>query len=129
GQEAANAKRLRFFEKDTIDWSNVALGGFYKTLNELKKNNKALWNGTAGGDIIGIGRDQNKNVFACERKKDDNRILAIINLSAKKQKFTIDSDMFVGDFTDVFRDEKVTIDVGHQFDLEPWQYIVLKNLD
>ncbi len=129
GQEAANAKRLRFFEKDTIDWSNVALGGFYKTLNELKKNNKALWNGTAGGDIIRIGRDQNKNVFACERKKDDNRILAIINLSAKKQKFTIDSDMFVGDFTDVFRDEKVTIDVGHQFDLEPWQYIVLKNLD
>lgn len=129
GQEAGNTKPLRFFEKDTIDWSNVALGGFYKTLNELKKNNNALWNGKAGGEIIEIGRGQNDNVFACERRKADNKILAIINLSAEKQLFSIDSDEFIGDYTDIFRNEKVTIDVGHQFNLKPWEYIVLKNTD
>jgi len=129
GQEAANTKRLRFFEKDTIDWSNVPLAGFYKTLNYLKKENKALWNGTAGGETIEIDRGQNKYVFACERRKEDDKIMVIINLSAKKQTFSINSDEFIGDYMDVFNDEKITIDVGHQFNLKPWEYVVLKYSD
>ena len=127
GQEAANTKRLRFFEKDTIDWTNVPLAGFYKTLNYLKKENKALWNGTAGGEIIPVGKGQNDHVFACQRKKDDNIVMAIINLSPDNQKFTIDSDEFIGEYTDVFKDEKVSINPGHEFQLKPWEYIVLKS--
>ncbi len=125
GQEAGNDKRLRFFEKDTIDWAQIPLADFYKTLNLLKKNNKALWNGTYGGEIIEITKGQNENVFAFERRKDDNRVMVILNFSTEDQLFTIDREMFAGEFTNVFNGDKVTIANGHQFNLKPWEYIVL----
>jgi len=125
GQEAGNDKRLRFFEKDTIDWAQVPLADFYKTLNLLKKNNKALWNGTYGGEIIEITKGQNENVFAFERRKDDNRVMVIISFSAEDQMFTVDREMFAGEFNNVFNGKKVTVTNGHQFNLKPWEYIVL----
>ncbi len=42
GQEVGINRSLDFFEKDTIDFSNLKYEKFYHTLIELKKNNKAL---------------------------------------------------------------------------------------
>jgi len=125
GQEAGNDKRLRFFEKDTIDWAQIPLADFYRTLNLLKKNNRALWNGTFGGEIVEITKGQNENVFAFERQKDGNRVMVIINFSTENQLFTIDREMFAGEFTNVFSGEKVNIANGQEFNLKPWEYSVL----
>ncbi len=35
GQEAGMKKRLEFFEKDQIDWSDMSLTPFYTKLNQL----------------------------------------------------------------------------------------------
>jgi len=40
GQEADLNKRLRFFEKDTISWENLANADIYTTLNNLKRKTK-----------------------------------------------------------------------------------------
>ncbi|HLW07104.1 MAG TPA: alpha-amylase family glycosyl hydrolase, partial [Marinilabiliaceae bacterium] len=45
GQEAGLNKRLEFFEKDFIDWSDLSASQLYSQLIKLKKENKALWNG------------------------------------------------------------------------------------
>src|SRR5688572_6161888 len=45
GQEEPLKKRLAFFEKDTIPFHNFEYEKFYSTLLNLKKKNKALWNG------------------------------------------------------------------------------------
>ncbi len=37
GQEAALKKRLSFFDHDPVDWSDVPLTSFYRTLLNLKK--------------------------------------------------------------------------------------------
>jgi 1,4-alpha-glucan branching enzyme len=125
GQEAGNTKRLRFFEKDTIDWTNLPYADFYKTLNNLKTSNKALWNGTAGGSMIEITKGQNPNVFAFSREKEGDKVLVILNLSAEPQSFTIDRDIFAGTYSDVFTGEEVVVSNHQEFELTPWKYIVL----
>ena len=51
GQEAGLNKRLSFFEKDSIDWSDISKEMFFKKLLQLKHENKALWNGTYSNPI------------------------------------------------------------------------------
>jgi glycosidase len=82
GQEASLNKRLAFFEKDSIDWSNLEMASFYKQLTELKKSNTALANGDWGGKYVPIETDQPYTIVAFERKKDKNHVVSIFNLSA-----------------------------------------------
>ena len=51
GQEASLDKRLWFFNKDEINWSNLERSAFFTTLIDLKHKNKALWNGQNGGEL------------------------------------------------------------------------------
>lgn len=127
GQEAGNTKRISFFDKDSIDWSQTPLADFYKTLNQLKKNNEALWNGSFGGTMTEVSQGQNKNIIAIERKKENNRVLAMLNFSNSDQLFTLDSDSFDGNYTNIFTGEKVSIQKDYRFDLKPWEYVVLSN--
>jgi len=127
GQEAGNDKRLKFFDKDSIDWSKLPLAHFYKTLNRLKKNNEALWNGSFGGKLNDIAKDQNENIVVFERIQNDNKVLVIINFSNTREQFTIDNNSFVGNFTDVFTGDKISITNGYLFNLKPWEYVVLTN--
>ena len=36
GQEVSMKKRLRFFEKDTVDWNGPSLASFYRTMFDLQ---------------------------------------------------------------------------------------------
>lgn len=126
GQETATDKRLEFFEKDTIDWSNIPLDQFYKTLNLLKRENKALWNGTYGGMLIDINNGQNENIIACTREQEGQLILAVINLSNSKQSFTLKNDHLAGKYTDVFSGYEVFPGKGFTFELEAWNYTLLE---
>jgi glycosidase len=127
GQETATNKRLAFFEKDEIDWSKIPLQDFYKNLNRLKKENKALWNGTWGGELVDINKGQNDKLFAVKREKDHHRLIAVINLSHEKQQLVMNHDMFAGRYLDVFSGEEVYPSIGYTFELEPWAYVLLSN--
>jgi len=83
GQEAANKKRLKFFDKDEINWKEKPLNEFYKTLLGLKRRNPALWNGIAKGDFKRVNNSPNTLIF--ERVNGNHKVLAIFNLSPKKQ--------------------------------------------
>ena len=85
GQEAGLNKRLRFFEKDTIDFSNLPLEDFYTKLMHLNKDNQALWNGEFGGDLQFITPITDTNSLAYFREKNDDKVLVMLNLSDKKQ--------------------------------------------
>jgi len=81
GQEAPLKKRLAFFEKDAIDWNNYTYADFYKTLNQIKKRNTALWNGEAGGTLQIISTTNSDQVLAIRRNKEEANFVAIFNLS------------------------------------------------
>jgi len=123
GQEAGLDKRLRFFDKDTIDWSEIKYAEFYKSLITLKKENPALYNGEYGAKPEFIS-DGNENVFSFVREKGDNRVIIILNMSDEQQEIEITDDALTGVHTDYFTQEEVKLPTGESFSLSPFKYYV-----
>jgi len=126
GQETFTDKRLAFFEKDEIDWTNIHLADFYKTLNLLKKKNKSLWCGNYGGSMIDFNTENKENIFAVKREKDGNCVCALLNLSNQQQEFVLKNNLLDGIYRNIFSGEDVYPGPGYTFDLEPWGYTVLE---
>jgi 1,4-alpha-glucan branching enzyme len=125
GQESAFNRSLKFFDKDQIDWSDYPLSGFYTTLDKLKKENPALDCGIAGGEMIKLPTDNDKFVYSFLRKKDDNQVFVILNLSTTEQKAILKGNAFAGDYKDPFNHNKEThIDPSLSVTLKPWEYRV-----
>jgi glycosidase len=122
GQEAANKKRLRFFDKDTLSWDSIPLADFYKNLIDLKNENKALWNGDFGGSYNELTTTNAEHVFAFVREKDDNKVLFVGNMSAEPCTIQINFDKFAGKYQDWFTKGEVEFADTNDFVLGPWQY-------
>jgi glycosidase len=128
GQESAFKRRLAFFEKDQIDWAGYDLSTFYKTLNDAKHKNVALWNGELGGRTTKIGNSNEKAVYSFIREKDGNKVVVILNLTDQPQKVKLKGSAFAGNYKDIFSiDKKITTTLkGNQaLELEAWSYQVL----
>lgn len=80
GQESGNAKRLRFFEKDTVEWGAYSKRELYQTIYELHHENQALWNGEAGAqpEFYSVSSGQ---AMAWKRTKGGNEVVVAVNLS------------------------------------------------
>ncbi len=128
GQEAGINRSLDFFEKDTIDFSNLKYEKFYHTLIELKKNNKALLCGDHGGELQTIHYEsmndttKEKVIFPFVREKDEDKIFAIFNFSDKEHKVKIISDKIEGDYKNLISGEKKSFNKTADFVLKPWGY-------
>jgi glycosidase len=124
GQEAGMHKRLRFFDKDTIDWKKSDFRELYTKLIHLKLQNKALWNGISGGEMNRLYTNDDKNIFAFEREKDRNKIVAVFNLSNNEKDVKINSDKLDGEFTNLFTGNKIKLAGETSFKMKPWGYLV-----
>ena len=122
GQEAGMNKRLRFFDKDTIEWKADPMREIYTKLNDLKKINKVLWNGLDGGEIKTI-KCENENIFTFTREKNGNKIFAVFNLSGQPQQIELSSELINGKYKDLFNSEAAaSITNNYQTLLKPWEY-------
>lgn len=120
GQEAGLNKRLEFFEKDLIDWSDLSASHLYNQLTKLKKENKALWNGTEGGSTLLIETNEPEKVLAFKREKDGHSVTAIFNLSPEKTIVKTSLALEVGNNN--YFDESEVREPISLFTLEPWAY-------
>ncbi|TSB46061.1 alpha-amylase [Alkalicoccobacillus porphyridii] len=125
GQEAGDKKGLEFFDKDEIDWSDLSLQHFYADLIQLKKNNEALWNGSAGGEITFFNTSHNK-LLAFKREKEDNQVIVIMNLSSEEIEATIEFG-FEGNFQLFQTNTSETLGIEGTYQLSPWEYRILSN--
>lgn len=125
GQEAANKKRLRFFDKDTIQWDHYSLEGFYHTLIALKSRNPAL---AAGGmaSFSRIKTSAGPAVYAYLRKRGEAAVLVFLNLSGKPGKFTLNDPALQGYFEGVFEHAGYRFPTTDSFSLPAWGYKVLE---
>lgn len=121
GQESGFDRRLEFFEKDSIDWKEHPFYNLYKNLFDLKKNNKALFNGHKGGGLQFIDNCKTDNILSFIREKDENKIFAVFNLSNKKTSVKIPNELIKDNFTNFISAQSVTFD-NSEFELEPWDY-------
>jgi cyclomaltodextrinase len=128
GQEAGNAKRLEFFDRDPIEWKDHKFKRLYSTLFNLKKTNHALWNGKAGGTLQRIATSDDQAVFAFTRSKDGNTVIGIFNLSAKPQVVTMrganGGGPDAGSYIDPFTNTAMVFDPKATLTLQPWEYRV-----
>ena len=89
GQETGLNKQLEFFENDSINWNySSPLQTFYKNLVSLKKNNPAIWAGSAGGTLQALST-KSLDVLAFKRVKGKSVVYTVINLGSTKKSVTI----------------------------------------
>jgi alpha-amylase len=120
GQEDCLSKRLKFFYRDPIVWDSCYLTGFYKDLVSLKKQNKALWNGDAGGPMVRFKTSNDSSIFAYYREKDESRVIVILNLSKKYVALKSFPQNLNGEYIDYFGGHTIVLPLVDSIRFEPW---------
>jgi glycosidase len=121
GQEKPNKKRLAFFEKDFIDWEGeIELHEFYQTLLTFRKNNMALQE-SASVLLLASGHP-GVLAYLCRRQQD--KVLVLLNLSKDSASFSFDHPAVTGSYSELFSDEKITIQRKESFEFIPGEYKV-----
>ena len=126
GQELPNLKRIKFFEKDVIEWAATnGLNNFYKVLLQLKTNNPALRSGDPSVQTFRIKTSDPKNIFAYLRKNGSKEVLVVLNLSGQKDlHFDILDSTVTGIYTNVFSGAANDFTTNKSFEMQGWEYLV-----
>jgi glycosidase len=125
GQEASMHKRLRFFDKDTVDWSGPSLAGFYGALFELKHREPALANGPGGGAQTALRTDGGDRVYAFTRTVGSNTVLVAVNFGDAPVHASYQALGRPGTYTDWFSKASVPLAAAGSLDLPAHGYRVL----
>lgn len=127
GQELPNNKRLEFFEKDPIKWTNNYQNAtFYKTLLNLKSSNPALRGGDSAASTYILNTTANDKIFAYVRKNGKDEVLVILNMSKDPVEFTIEDEYLSGTFSNVFDGSKRDFNQGKYFNFQVSDYAVFE---
>jgi glycosidase len=125
GQEVTTKKRLRFFEKDTVNWSGPSLAGFYHTVFDLRHRQPALANGSWGGVQTALRTDGGERVYAFTRTKGANTVLVAVNFGDAPASVAYRELPQPGRYTDWFSRTPVTLATDGRLDIRPHGYRVL----
>jgi alpha-amylase len=123
GQELPNYKRLKFFDKDPIEWTGrYELHDFYKILLNLRKTNPALAAGTTEGNTFRLQTNVNNSVFAFLRKCQAGEVCVFLNFSPDILTVEITDPMLNGNFINSFSTEQIDFTGGKSVHLESWGF-------
>lgn len=124
GQETSLDRRLKFFDKDSIDWKKMDMVSFYTKLLTLHQTNPALWvrDGSNQARIIETKNAKDHLVFI--REYDKHQVITILNLSNKKTEVAFDSSSILGEYTDLFTGKMKSLKSTNKVSLDPWGYQV-----
>lgn len=124
GQEAASNKRLKFFERDPIEWGNYRYSEFYKSLNTLKKSRKSLAAGDRGGKTLFIPHSKKDSVIVIMRYTDDEKTLGIFNFTNKQITIELENDYVIGAYKEYFSNRNFILGKKAIITLQPYEYRV-----
>lgn len=127
GQELPNVKRLEFFERDPIQWTNnYEMADFYKTLLDLKSSNPALRGGDSNVVTYLLNTSSNDKIFAYIRKNKWDEVLVVLNFSKEDVEFTIEDENLSGVFKNVFDNTKRDFGNNKNFSFRVSDYAVFE---
>jgi glycosidase len=124
GQELPNTKRLKFFDKDSIEWSDgPALQGFYQTLLQARDESTAL----KYGDVEILCINEDNKAFAFVRKHESRVVVVLLNFSVEeKLKIKVQHESFHGTFESLFSGLHYEFSNQMEFELDPWGWLVYR---
>jgi len=120
GQEEPVLRALKFFDKDPIVFGKYERAKFYTTLQNLRKNNAAL---SADAGFRKIAAGDSTAVYAYVREKGPQKVLVVLNLSAKEQSISVKDASLAGEPLNVFGGSKEAV-LNKEWMIEPWGYAV-----
>jgi len=131
GQELPNHKRLAFFDKDPIDWTNPPqLASFYKTLIQLRKQYACIIEGdsfnlpTSNNQVMAFLRYDHQPIEQAVNDSKKQIILVILNFSHQIQKLALEHDYLKGQFLNAFSGLSYSFNKQVSFELMPGDYFV-----
>lgn len=128
GEEAGLDKRLKFFDKDPIEWKEQSEWyEFYTILLQLRKRNNAIKQGVQSFPVM-IGGAAEKNMLAFYRKANDAAVIVCINMSNEKQILAFDTGELKGHYRNIFTEHHTWLDDGGTVELEQGAFAVLEKL-
>lgn len=125
GQEVSMNKRLRFFEKDTVDWSGPSLAPFYTAMFDLKERTPALANGPWGGPQVTLRTDGGPRVYAFTRTQGASTVLVAVNFGDAPVSASYQGLAHPGAYTDWFSKAPVSLGASGRLDIPAHGYRVL----
>lgn len=136
GQEAGNARRLAFFEKDAIAWRAHPVGDLYRRLFALKHRTPALHNGAWGARMIRVPNTAPTRVLSFVRRDAESAVFAVFNLSPEARAVSFRDALHHGRWGEALPPEPpggapeppggapTLFDASTELSLEPWGYRV-----
>jgi alpha-amylase len=129
GQEAANKKRLAFFEHDPIDLSGgFPLHDFYKTLLQLRNSNPALRSADDASTTSRVTHNIPAGIFAFVRKKEEDAVIVLLNLGNENAAFRLSDELVKGTYEDVFNRQSYDCNNHPLIQINAGGYMVLQRL-
>jgi glycosidase len=125
GQEAGLNKRLRFFQRDTVDWSRATYAPWYRRVFDLKHSQPALRNGAAGGDQRRLATEGGDRVYAYTRTRGTNTVLVAVNFGDAPARVTYRDLPRPGAYRDWWSDARVTLAGSGTMEIPAHGYRVL----
>ncbi len=127
GQEMPNYKRLKFFDKDAIEWNGkYELHDFYKALLNLRKRNKALRAGDEATKTFKLNTNADEKVFSFLRKNGEDEVLVIINFSDENISLEMNDNELNGNFKNVFANDSKDFAVDKKLNIQPWSFLIFE---
>lgn len=122
GQEIPNHKRLEFFEKDPLNFSQpIALHSFYRILLNAKRNNPCLH---LDATVL-LLQTQHDGIFALLQMNKTSKGILIFNMTTNEQSIRIESKMLVGSYQDIFSNAEYGISDVFETRLEEGAFMIL----
>jgi glycosidase len=125
GQEASMEKRLRFFEKDTVNWNGASLASFYHAVFDLKHRQPALANGAWGGVQTTLRTDGGDRVYVFTRTRGANTVLVALNFADAPATASYQGLTRGGRYTDWFEKRSLTLAANGSIEIPAHGYRVL----
>lgn len=123
GQETSLDRRLKFFDKDSINWEKMDLVSFYTKLFDLHHANPSLMVGMGQASPKFLTTKAQKDILIYERVQGSSKVIVILNLSNTAQKVKVNEPL-IGNYKNLFSGQKEELKINQSLSLKPWGYAV-----
>lgn len=123
GQEIPNPKRLRFFDKDPIEWPDTPQWqALFSSLSKLRFQHKAFASSDSTTQCKLIRNSVGHHILSFTRKSKQDEVLVLINFSGYALNWVeIELDGLEGEYTEWFtRESRYFNGVHHAFQIPEW---------
>ena len=125
GQEAGLRRRLKFFDRDPIEWREDPMADFYRRLIALRRDTPALWSGRWGAHMVDVPNDRPTQVLSFVRSDEHTKVLALFNFSAEPVTALLRDGLYPGHYRDFADQRPVELVAGQPVELPAWGWRVL----